>query len=53
MHEVERALLSRDDLLSQLKKNLAAAANRMKQSLDKGHLDVEFQEGDIVFLKLQ
>ena len=53
MHEVDKALLSRDELLSQLKRNLAAAANWMKQSADKGRRDVEFKEGDMVFLRLQ
>ncbi|KAH9763086.1 hypothetical protein KPL70_001057 [Citrus sinensis] len=48
MHEVDKALLSRDELLSQLKRNLAAAANWMKQSADKGRRDVEFKEGDMV-----
>ncbi|KAH9801520.1 Integrase catalytic domain-containing protein [Citrus sinensis] len=47
MHEVDKALLSRDELLSQLKRNLAAAANRMKQSANKGRRDVEFKEGDM------
>ena len=53
VHEVDRALLSQDELLSQLKKNLAATANWIKTFADKGRRDVEFEEGDMVFLKLQ
>ena len=53
VNEVDQALLTRDDLLRQLKHNLAMAANRMKQMVDKRRRDVEFQSGDLVFLKLQ
>ncbi|KAL9454503.1 hypothetical protein AB3S75_009990 [Citrus x aurantiifolia] len=53
VHEVDQALHSRDELLLQLKKNLATAANRMKQIADKGRRDVEFKQGDMVLLKLQ
>jgi len=53
VNEVDQALLTRDDLLRQLKHNLAMATNRMKQVADKRRRDVEFQSGDLVFLKLQ
>ncbi|KAH9733915.1 hypothetical protein KPL71_017190 [Citrus sinensis] len=53
VNEVDQALLTRDDLLRQLKHNLAMATNRMKQVADKRRRDVEFQNGDLVFLKLQ
>lgn len=53
VHEVDKALLARDELLAKLKKNLAVAANRMKQVADKHRRDVEFQKNDLVFLKLQ
>ena len=52
VHEVGQALKTRDELLIQLKINLAAAANRMKQTADKNRREVEFQKGDMVYLKL-
>ena len=53
VHEVDQTLISRDELLLQLKKNLTTAANRMKQIADVGRRDIEFKRGDMVFLKLQ
>ncbi|KAH9704605.1 hypothetical protein KPL70_011534 [Citrus sinensis] len=53
VHEVDQALLTRDELLQLLKSNLAAAINRMKQSADKRRRDVQFQPGNMVYLKLQ
>jgi len=50
---LNQSLISRDKLLEQLKSNLAVARNRMKQGADQKRLDVEFQVGDMVFLKLQ
>lgn len=52
VHEVDQNLLSRDALLSQLKSNLAAATNRMKQYADSKRRDVQYEVGDWVFLKL-
>ncbi|XP_024033508.1 uncharacterized protein LOC112095635 [Citrus clementina] len=52
VHEVDHALQTRDELLWQLKSNLIAAANRMKQTADKKRRDVEFKEGDMVYLRL-
>ncbi|KAL9462725.1 hypothetical protein AB3S75_000683 [Citrus x aurantiifolia] len=52
VHEVDQALLSRDELLRQLKQNLKMATNRMKQFADTKRRDVEFKEGDMVFLRL-
>ena len=51
--KVDHSLATRDALLKHLKKNLAIARNRMKQIADHGRRDVTFQEGDLVFLKLQ
>jgi hypothetical protein len=34
VHEVDRQLLSHDDLLQQLKTNLASSMNKMKQLVD-------------------
>lgn len=44
--------MSLDILLYHLKKNLYAATNRIKQVVDSKLHDMEFQEGDLVFLKL-
>ncbi|KAG9450237.1 hypothetical protein H6P81_010202 [Aristolochia fimbriata] len=51
--DLERTLLSRDDLLRFLRHTLAQAQNRMKQKADKHRTDREFQPGDLVYLKLQ
>ena len=53
VHEVDQALLHRDELLLQLKQHLTTASNRMKQTADKNRRDVSFAEGDMVFLRLQ
>ncbi|KAH9648976.1 hypothetical protein KPL70_025802 [Citrus sinensis] len=52
VHEVNHALQTRDELLRQLKSNLVAAANQMKQTAYKKRRDVEFKEGDMVYLRL-
>ena len=52
VNEVDQNLASRDALLQQLKDNLHAASNRMKQVADSKRRDIEFEEGDLVFLKL-
>ncbi|KAL5579172.1 hypothetical protein UlMin_011614 [Ulmus minor] len=52
VHKVDQQLLSQDVLLRQLKANLHAARNRMKQVADSKQHDIDFQEGDLVFLKL-
>jgi hypothetical protein len=53
VNEVDHSLQVRDTLLRNLKQNLANARNRMKQLVDRGRRDVEFIEGDLVYLKLQ
>lgn len=53
MNEVDQSLICRDELLLQLKNNLVIAINRTKQVADQKRHDVEFQEGDMMFLKLQ
>lgn len=50
---VDQALLSLDELLRQLKKNLKTTTNRMKEIADRKRRNVEFQKGDIAYLKLQ
>lgn len=52
VNEVDKALVARDELLLQLKRNLAAATNRMKQTADRHQRDVKLQKDDLVFLKL-
>lgn len=53
VHEVDRNLASRDELLAQLKDNLQSANNRMKQLADSKRRDVEYVLGDWVYIKLQ
>ncbi|KAH9770474.1 hypothetical protein KPL71_012393 [Citrus sinensis] len=53
VHEVDKELMSRDDLLKLLKQNLEMAKNRMKQQADRHRRDVQFDIGDLVYLKLQ
>ena len=52
VNDVDQGLRNRDDLIKQLKANLAVAINRMKQTADKNRRDVEFELGDLVLLKL-
>lgn len=52
VHENDQNLASRDELLRQLKANLHAANNRMKQMADSKQRDIEYQVGDLVFIKL-
>jgi hypothetical protein len=52
VHEVNQQLLARDVLWQHLKENLNATSNRMKQVVDSKRRDIEFQEGDLVYLKL-
>ena len=42
MHEVDKALMSHDELLFQLKRNLETAVSQMKQAADKSRYEVEF-----------
>jgi hypothetical protein len=51
VHEVDKNLASRDALLWHLKSNLHTTNNRMKQQVNSKHRDIEFQIGDLVFLK--
>ncbi|XP_010266341.1 PREDICTED: uncharacterized protein LOC104603871 [Nelumbo nucifera] len=53
VHEVDKALETRDNILKQLKSHLQAAINRMKQIADSKRREVVYQEGDFVLLKLQ
>ncbi|KAH9802499.1 Integrase catalytic domain-containing protein [Citrus sinensis] len=53
VHKVDKELMSKDDLLKLLKQNLEMAKNRMKQQTDRHRRDVQFDIGDLVYLKLQ
>lgn len=53
VHEVDQLLSSRDEILAELKTHLSRAANKMKHLADVRRRDVEFQVGDLVYLKLQ
>lgn len=52
VHEVDKLLTCRDTLLYQLKTALHAANNRMKQQTDTKRRILEFNVGNLVFLKL-
>jgi len=52
VNEVDQTMVSRNTILQQLKINLHAAVNRMKQMADSKRRDVDFQVGDLVFLKI-
>jgi hypothetical protein len=53
VHEVDQQLQDRDELLQQLKVNLAHLVNRMKQIADTKRRDVSFDVGDLILLKLR
>ena len=53
VNEVDKVLLTINELLAQLNRNLAVATNSMKQTADKRRRDVQFHKNDLVFLKLQ
>lgn len=52
VHEVDQQLMTRDELLQQLKINLASSVNRMKQMADHKQRDISFDIGEWVLLKL-
>lgn len=51
--EVDRELITRDEVLATVKKDLKKAQERMKKYYDCGRRDVTFEPGDMVYLKLQ
>ena len=51
--EVDQMLEDRNKMLDVLKKQLCLAQNRMKVQADKHRREVEYQVGDMVFLKIQ
>ncbi|XP_035545952.1 uncharacterized protein LOC118348436 [Juglans regia] len=52
VHEVDQQLLNRDEILQQLKSNLASSINRMKQIADTKRRAISFDVGERVLLKL-
>ena len=51
--EVEEELRTRDEVLTNVKKALMKAQDRMKKYYDQGRRDVSFKPRDYVYLKLQ
>jgi hypothetical protein len=50
---VDQTLTVREDIPRTLKENLVTTQNRMKQQADQGRSELQFAEGDQVFLRLQ
>ncbi|CAH9099513.1 unnamed protein product [Cuscuta epithymum] len=53
VEEVTKLTAERNEMIKELKQNLAMAQNRMKQQADKNRRDVQLEVGDRVFLKIQ
>ncbi|GJT12040.1 transposon ty3-G gag-pol polyprotein [Tanacetum coccineum] len=53
VQEVDDYLCDRDEVLKQLRSNLIVAQNRMKVNADRHRRELEFNEGDLVYIKLQ
>ncbi|GKC33355.1 transposon ty3-G gag-pol polyprotein [Tanacetum coccineum] len=53
VQEVDEYLCDRDEVLRQLRNNLLASQNRMKVNADRHHRELEFNVGDLVYIKLQ
>lgn len=52
MLKIEMQLMDQDATLATLKSHLEMACNRMKKQADRKRREVEFVEGDSVFLKI-
>jgi len=53
MDSVDQLIVERDELLNELKAHLLKAQTRMKNYYDQGRKDKQFQEGDMVYVKLR
>jgi hypothetical protein len=53
VHVVDQTITVREAILHTLKENLVMAQNCMKQQEDQGRSELQFAEGDQVFLRLQ
>lgn len=51
--EVEKMTAERNLIIDELKENLEKAQNRMKQQANKHRRDVQYEVGDLVYLKIQ
>ena len=51
--ELKEMLQPRDLVLPQLKNNLMKAQQQMKKNADRKRMDIEFNKGDMVLVKLQ
>ena len=50
---VGRSLRAREDCIKMLQFHLARAQHRMKAAADKHRVELDFQEGDLVYVRLQ
>lgn len=53
MATLEEQLVERDAVLDDIKAHLVKAQQRMKKYADAHHREVEFEGGDLVYLKIQ
>ncbi|WVY93416.1 hypothetical protein V8G54_032504 [Vigna mungo] len=53
VEEVNRLMADRNHMLDELKEHLVLAQNRMCKQANKHRREVEFQVGDVVYLKIQ
>lgn len=53
VNKVDQQLIRHNELIQQLKANLQVANNSMQPYANSKCCNVEFQEGDYIFLKLQ
>ena len=51
--EVDQLLAERDTILDELKFHLTRAQSKMKVATDLHRREVQFKEGDLVYLKIQ
>lgn len=51
--DLDQKLQKRDEMINVLKLQLEKAQSRMKKTADTGRREVQFQVGDLVYLKLQ
>ncbi|RDX61865.1 Tf2-9, partial [Mucuna pruriens] len=53
LEEIDQLLIERDTILAKLKANLCRSQNQIKVQPDKKRREVEFQLGDLVYLKAE
>lgn len=52
-NKVKKELIVRDEVLSKVKAKLRRAQQRMKRHYNEGKINVTFEIGDYIYLKLQ